>query len=60
MKLFNIYVKLIDLLMKKIRLFFTALMLLVAASAFAQNITVSGTVTDSSNVEAVPFASVHL
>ena len=46
--------------MKKIRLFFTALMLLVAASAFAQNITVSGTVTDSSNGEAVPFASVHL
>ena len=35
-------------------------MLLVAASAFAQNITVSGTVTDSSNGEAVPFASVHL
>ncbi|MGN0189972.1 MAG: SusC/RagA family TonB-linked outer membrane protein [Candidatus Cryptobacteroides sp.] len=46
--------------MKKIRLFFTALMLLAAGSAFAQNITVSGNVTDSSTGEAVPFASVHL
>ena len=45
--------------MKKIRLFFTALMILVTGTALAQNIQVSGTVTEASG-EAVPFASVHI
>ena len=45
------------------KLFFTALsvlMMATAAFAQAQNITVSGNVTDSSNGEPVAFASVHL
>ncbi len=42
------------------KLFFTVLSMLMTVAAFAQNITVSGNVTDASNGEPVPFASVHL
>lgn len=44
--------------MKKIKLLFAALMILVCSAVYAQNITVSGVVKDASNGEAVPFASV--
>lgn len=46
--------------MKKVRIFFTALLLLVTSAAFAQNVTVTGTVKDSSTGEAIPAASVLL
>ena len=44
--------------MKKLQLFFIALTLLFATEAVAQNITVTGVVTDSSNELGVPFASI--
>ena len=44
--------------MKKLQLFFIALTLLFATEAFAQNITVTGIVKDSSNELGVPFASI--
>ena len=40
-------------------MFLTALSMLIASVAFAQNITVKGTVYDDSTGETVPFASVH-
>lgn len=43
--------------MKKLKVFFTALMILASTVAFAQKITVSGTVSDPDGA-AVPFASV--
>ena len=46
--------------MKKIRLFLTGLLLVVAASAMAQDITVTGTVTDASTGEKIVGASVLL
>ena len=46
--------------MKKIRLFLTGLLLVVTASAMAQDITVTGTVTDASTQETVIGASVQL
>ncbi len=58
--LIYIYVKLIYVLMKKVKIFFTALLALVASAAFAQNITVTGDVMDSSNSEPVAFASIQL
>lgn len=42
------------------KLFFTALAMLVASVAFAQNLTVSGNVTDATTGEPVPFAAVHV
>ena len=42
------------------KLFFTVLAVLISSAAIAQNITVSGNVTDASNGAPVPFASVHL
>lgn len=53
--------------MRKIKLFLTALSMLIASVAFAQNITVAlaqnitvkGTVYDEATGESVPFASVH-
>ncbi len=45
--------------MRKIKLFLTALAVMVASTAFAQKLTVTGNVTDASNGEPVPFASVH-
>ena len=46
--------------MRKIRLFFAAVALLVSALAYGQNITVTGIVSDSSNSEPIPFASIQL
>ena len=40
------------------KLFFTALAVLISSVAFAQNITVTGSVKDSSTGEYVPFASI--
>ena len=45
--------------MRKIKLFLTVLSVLIASAAYAQNLTVTGIVTDASNGEPVPFASVH-
>ena len=42
------------------KLFFTALAVLMTSVAFAQNITVTGHVTDAQTNEAVPFAAVRL
>ena len=44
--------------MKKIRLFLTGLLLVVTAAAYAQDITVSGTVTDAATGEVIVGASV--
>ncbi len=46
--------------MRKMKLFFTALMVLMSSVAFAQNIKVSGVVRDSFTGDPVPFASIHL
>ena len=46
--------------MKKIKLFFLAIAMLVSAVAYAQNMTVTGVVKDSSTGEGVPFASLQL
>lgn len=42
------------------KLFLMVLSVLMTTAAFAQNLTVSGNVTDASTGEPVPFASVHL
>ena len=44
--------------MKKAKLFFSAMFVLIAASLYAQNVRVSGTVRDAQTGEGVPFASV--
>ncbi|MCF0224769.1 MAG: TonB-dependent receptor plug domain-containing protein, partial [Fibrobacter sp.] len=44
--------------MKKIRLFLTMVMIVCSVSALAQKKTVTGTVTDASNGEGVPFVGV--
>ena len=46
--------------MKKIKLFFLAMMMLVSSLAYAQNMTVTGVVKDSSTGEGVPFASLQV
>ena len=47
--------------MKKVKLFFTAMMVLLASAwAIAQDVTVSGVVKDSSTGEPVPFASIQI
>ena len=46
--------------MKKIKLFFIAMAMLVSALAYGQNLTVSGVVTDSSTGEGVPYASIQI
>ena len=43
--------------MKKAKLFLSALSLFIAVSVFAQNMRITGTVTDAATGEAVPFAS---
>ena len=48
------------MLMKKVKLFFTVLALSICALAYGQNITVTGTVSDASTGEPVPFASLVL
>ena len=46
--------------MKKVKLFFTAMMVLLSSAwAIAQDVTVSGVVKDSSTGEPVPFASIQ-
>ncbi len=45
--------------MRKIKLFLTALAVLASSVAFAQNLTVTGHVTDAATGEPVPFASLH-
>ncbi len=46
------------MLMKKAKLFFSTLFVLIAASLYAQNIQVKGTVIDAQTGEGVPFASI--
>ena len=46
--------------MRKMKLFFTMLAVLVSSAVFAQNISVSGSVTDASDGSPVPYASIHL
>ena len=46
--------------MKKIKLFFMAMAMLVSSLAFGQSLTVSGVVTDSTTGEGVPYASIQL
>ena len=46
--------------MRKMKLFFTALAVMMTSVAFAQNITVTGIVKDSSTGEFVPFASISV
>ena len=47
--------------MKKVKLFFTTLVaLMIATVAFAQNVRVSGTVTDAVTGEAIPGATIQL
>ena len=46
--------------MRKMKLFFTVLAVLIGSVAYAQNITVTGSVKDSSTDEFVPFASIQL
>ena len=43
----------------RIKLFLTALAVMITSVAFAQNLSVTGIVTDASTGEPVPFASVH-
>ncbi len=45
--------------MRKMKLFFTALAVLMTSVAFAQNLTITGNVTDAATGEPVPFASIH-
>lgn len=46
--------------MKKAKLFFSALFVLIGVTLSAQNVTVKGTVKDASTGEAVPFASIQV
>ncbi len=46
--------------MKKIKLFFLAMTMLLSVAAFGQNLTVTGVVKDSSTGEGVPFASLQV
>ena len=46
--------------MKKIKLFFLAMAMLVSSLAFGQNLTVTGVVKDASTGEGVPFASLQI
>ena len=48
------------MLMKKAKLFLSALLVLIGVTLSAQNLTVTGTVTDASNGEPMPGASVVL
>ena len=45
--------------MRKLKLFLTALAVMVTSVAFAQSLTVTGNVTDAATGDPVPFASVH-
>ena len=45
---------------KNSKLILTVLAMMMSVAAFAQNLTVTGTVTDSSTGEPVPFAAIQL
>ena len=47
-------------MMQKIKLFFLAMAMLVSSLSYAQSLTVSGVVRDSSTGEGVPFASLQV
>ena len=46
--------------MKKAKLFLSALFVLLGVAAFAQNVTVRGTVKDATTGEAIPFAAIQI
>ena len=46
--------------MKKIKLFFMAMAMLVSALAYGQNVVVTGVVSDSSTGDGIPYASIQL
>ncbi len=46
--------------MKQIRLFLAGLLVLMSSAVFAQDINITGTVTDESTGEVVPFASIQV
>ena len=46
--------------MTKLKLFLTVLAMMLSSWAYAQNLTVTGTVKDSSTGEPVPFAAIQL
>lgn len=46
--------------MKSIKLFLASLCVVLGFSAYAQNITVSGMISDASNGEPIPFASLQV
>ena len=46
--------------MKKAKLFFSALFVLIGVTLSAQNVTVKGTIKDASTGDAVPFASIQI
>ena len=46
--------------MKKAKLFFSALLMLVSVAVLAQNVTVKGTIKDATTGEAVPFAGIQI
>ena len=48
------------MLMKKAKLFFSALFVLIGMTLSAQNVNVKGTVKDASTGEAIPFASIQV
>ena len=56
----NLLKTIITKLMTRLKLFLAVLLLTVSSVAFAQNITVTGTVKDSSTGEPVPFAAIQL
>lgn len=57
---FNIYVKQKIQLMRKIKLFFVAAALCISAVLQAQNITVTGIVSDATTGEPIPFAALQV
>lgn len=46
--------------MKKVKIFFTALLVLVTSAAFAQSREVTGRITDAETGEGIPFASIQI
>ena len=46
--------------MKKAKLFFSALFLLLGVTLSAQNVNISGTVKDASTGEGIPFAAIQV
>ena len=48
------------MLMKKAKLLFSALLVLVSVNLFAQNITVNGTIKDATTGEGIPYSAVQI